>query len=255
MIYIITYRPKSKGAASLAKVLKGKKLHHDDATVVPMGPPVINWGNSSPIAAKSSIILNPPEKVKAASNKLRFFQTLRDAGFSHMPPFYIPGDEIPDKAFPIVCRTILTGHSGKGIVIANERSELVKAKLYVKYIKKAKEYRIHIGRLDEEQSIIAVQRKARKLDVPDEEVDWKVRSHKNGFVYTREDFDLPDVALDAAAEGFSHLGLDFGAVDVIWNENAGRAYLLEVNTAPGLEGQTVNDYAAFFRERLGIKNA
>jgi glutathione synthase/RimK-type ligase-like ATP-grasp enzyme len=43
------------------------------------------------------------------------------------------------------------------------------------------------------------------------------------------------------------LGLDFGGVDVIWNERRQMAYVLEVNTACGLEGQTVNDYAEAFR--------
>jgi D-alanine-D-alanine ligase-like ATP-grasp enzyme len=41
-------------------------------------------------------------------------------------------------------------------------------------------------------------------------------------------------------------GLDFGAVDVIWNAQKEKPYVLEINTAPGLEGQTIADYAAFF---------
>jgi D-alanine-D-alanine ligase-like ATP-grasp enzyme len=44
--------------------------------------------------------------------------------------------------------------------------------------------------------------------------------------------------------------LDFGAVDVIWNEKQQRAYVLEVNTAPGLEGQTVDDYARGIKENF-----
>ena len=37
--------------------------------------------------------------------------------------------------------------------------------------------------------------------------------------------------------------LDFGAVDVIYNTHQNKYYVLEVNTAPGLEGQTVTIYA------------
>ena len=46
------------------------------------------------------------------------------------------------------------------------------------------------------------------------------------------------------------LGLDFGAVDVIWNEHESKAYVLEINTAPGLEGSTVEDYKEFFNRAV-----
>jgi D-alanine-D-alanine ligase-like ATP-grasp enzyme len=46
------------------------------------------------------------------------------------------------------------------------------------------------------------------------------------------------------------LGLDFGAADVLFNARRNQAYVLEVNTAPGLEGQTVNDYAEAFKEMI-----
>ena len=43
-----------------------------------------------------------------------------------------------------------------------------------------------------------------------------------------------------AVEG---LMVDFGAVDVVWNDQYQKAYVLEVNTAPGIENSTVLDYA------------
>ncbi|MNY63636.1 hypothetical protein D3C86_2006230 [compost metagenome] len=43
------------------------------------------------------------------------------------------------------------------------------------------------------------------------------------------------------------IGLTFGAVDVIWNEYRHQAYVLEVNTAPGLTGTTLEKYAEAFR--------
>jgi D-alanine-D-alanine ligase-like ATP-grasp enzyme len=41
--------------------------------------------------------------------------------------------------------------------------------------------------------------------------------------------------------------LDFGAVDVIWNEKEDKYYVLEVNTACGLEGTTLDKYVEQFR--------
>ena len=44
-------------------------------------------------------------------------------------------------------------------------------------------------------------------------------------------------------------GLDFGAVDVLWNERQQKAYVCEVNTAPGLEGITLDNYLKEIKER------
>jgi glutathione synthase/RimK-type ligase-like ATP-grasp enzyme len=48
----------------------------------------------------------------------------------------------------------------------------------------------------------------------------------------------------------SALGLDFGAVDIIWNEREDKCYVLEVNTAPGLQGSTLENYANAIMEVL-----
>ena len=39
------------------------------------------------------------------------------------------------------------------------------------------------------------------------------------------------------------VGLKFGAVDLIWNELENKSYVLEINTAPGLTGATLEKYA------------
>jgi D-alanine-D-alanine ligase-like ATP-grasp enzyme len=44
--------------------------------------------------------------------------------------------------------------------------------------------------------------------------------------------------------------LDFGAVDIIYNAKRNECYVLEVNTAPGLEGTTVEKYATKFASEL-----
>ncbi|MNY81884.1 hypothetical protein D3C86_2236870 [compost metagenome] len=44
------------------------------------------------------------------------------------------------------------------------------------------------------------------------------------------------------------LGLDFGAADVIWNDHRKQAFVLEVNTAPGLTGTTLEKYAKALKE-------
>ena len=104
---------------------------------------------------------------------------------------------------------------------------------------------MHCGRYSDRIEVISLQRKARRLDHPNP--NWEVRNHSNGFVYVRNDVNPPPCVTEAALAVFGQTGLDFGAVDVIYNAYHDRAYVLEINTAPGLEGQTVLDYANYFR--------
>lgn len=124
--------------------------------------------------------------------------------------------------------------------------EEVNAPLYVKYIKKTQEYRIHVFN----GSVIDVQRKMRRTDTPDAEVNWQVRNHCNGFIFGREGVELPDVALNMSKDSVSALGLDFGAVDLIYNAHEDKYYVLEVNTACGLTGTTLEVYTNALQEYL-----
>lgn len=249
---VLPYRQGSKSAKALAEALGGKVLKLEGSKFVPKADDVvINWGNTVAIDSHWPSLINKSQILRNASNKLLFFQRMTEAGHADIiPQFWNQYGGIPDEAFPVVCRTELAGHSGAGIVIAANRGELVPAPLYTQYIKKEHEYRIHIGKRGEDYVTIAVQRKARNSSVPDDLVNWQVRSHANGFVFVREGVNPPAACLDAARIALGASGLDFGAVDVIWNSHQERAYVLEINTAPGLEGQTVQDYAEFFRSVL-----
>lgn len=242
---IFPYRQGSASALALAAALNGRVLRLQGSTFVPRsGDVIINWGHTSPA---NFITLNGGS-IQSASNKLHFFRTMRDAGHADIiPPFWETQGNIPDDAFPIVCRSVLAGHSGDGIHIADTRNDLVPAPLYVKYMKKKDEYRVHLGKNGGNVSVIAVQKKARRSDVPDTDVNWKVRNHQNGFIYKRNNINPPTCVIEAARQALLSTDLDFGAVDVIYNANSGRAYVLEINTAPGLEGTTVEDYANYFR--------
>lgn len=248
---VLPYRQGSRSAAALAEALGGRVLRLQGSTfrARDTNDIIINWGNTDPprVPFARGVVFNE-EGIRTASNKLSFFRRMEATGNEEIiPPFYTRQQDIPDDAFPIVCRTVLAGHSGDGIVIADRRDQLVNASLYVKYIKKQEEYRIHVGRRANGPSVISVQRKARRLETPDDQVNWLVRNHHNGFVYVRGGVNPPACVLDVAQRALLASGLDFGAVDVIFNERQQRAYVLEINTAPGLEGQTAIDYATFFR--------
>lgn len=253
---IVPYKQGSRSARSLARELDGKvvilDIFRSRFHFSPEKHLLINWGSTEPPDhIPWPLLVNSPFAVREATCKLTFFQRACEAGLEHLiPPFWTNKEDIPDEAFPILCRTILNGHSGRGIVVANSHDDLVDAALFTQYLKKKREFRIHLG-IDPEtrqKSItISVQEKKKRRDA--DEVNWQIRNHENGFIYARQGVEPPEAVMEVAHRIFLEASdLDFGAVDVIYNERNDKAYALEINTAPGLEGQTVKDYADFFNK-------
>lgn len=239
MIFVYSSRP-SRGARVLARALKGRRVR--DASRIRPNDIVINWGDSQcPVPA-----LNKREAVGIAANKLLTFDALK--GSAPIPEYARTTDGVSwHSEHATVVRHLLQGHSGAGIEIIEPGKELPSARLYVRYIKKAQEYRVHVVK----ETVVLVQRKARNTDVGQEAVNWQIRNHDNGFIYQRNGVVVPTGLEDAARQAISALGLDFGAVDLIVTK-AGKVFVLEVNTAPGLEGSTVNDYAKGFQPFLDL---
>ena len=236
---LYSYKPGSKGAKALSQELDIKRIKHEGSRFTGRrNPIVINWGASEmPDWSLNCRMINHAGDVGDSSNKLHLFESAPEGC---MPP-YATSKEEAVALLPVMCRTCLTGHSGAGIVYAETEQDLVDAPLYVKYIKKSEEYRVHIFR----SQVIDVQRKIRR---PEAEVtDWKVRSHQNGFIYARNNVNPARCVTETAREVFNSTDLDFGAVDVIYNRHQDRAYVLEINTAPGITGTTVKRYASMFR--------
>ena len=251
---ILPYRAGSRGASELARGLGGLCLRLTGSRFRPRYSDVlINWGNTTGfpfniprvMGVPQCQVLNDPESIRDASNKRTFFERMQANDCQDIiPRFYTNRADIPDDAFPIVARTILAGHSGDGIVICDDRDSLVNAPLYVEYIKKQSEFRIHVGAVNGQSIIISEQQKKRRDDHANP--NWQIRNHQNGFIYARENIQVPDQVRAVAQRALLATNLDFGAVDVIWNAHRQRAYVLEINTAPGITGTTVTDYVSFF---------
>lgn len=235
--YVYTSRA-SKGARALAKALGGKRIK-----LLPIfghGDTYINWGDSS---CPSNQVLNQPAAIRLVANKATAFDAFSSASVP-IPAYAKSKADVAWEGLTVV-RHKLTGHSGEGIELC-DAGDLPDAPLYVKYIPKEQEYRIHVGKSGASFKVISSQRKARRHDIADNLVNWKVRNHANGFVFVRQNLSVPECVTRAAVDALGCSGLDFGAVDVILTKQ-GKAYVLEINTAPGLEGTTVSDYANFFR--------
>jgi len=220
---------------------------------------IINWGNSAPPNFKSHPNdLNKPSAIALACNKLKTFQALEAAGFQHLPLWCTTRYEADQLLYTasaggtapaaIYCRTSLTGHSGSGIIIASNSFELVDAPLYTVAAKNKHEFRVHVFK----GNILDVQQKKRKLgyDGPSS----GIRNHSNGWIYARCDVNAPAIVTQAAKEAVNILGLDFGAVDIGYRERDDKAFVFEVNTAPGLYGTTLQNYTDAFNKYLGEIN-
>lgn len=245
------YNMGSASAKALAEALGIKRIKHEGKPLRNLDV-LLNWGASKvDREIWAGRTLNHPRFVKRASNKLDTFKTLH--GVCSIPEWTIdPGVAYRwfKEGSTVVARHKLNGHSGEGIHIYEAGTPEViweDAPLYTKYIPKTQEYRLHVF----QGEVFFTQRKARKKEIPDEEVNWKIRNHANGFIYAHnEGHDLGDGASQLAALAVDSLGLDFGAVDMIYNKKQDKYYVLEVNTACGLEGETLNKYVEQFKKYL-----
>lgn len=232
----------------MGKLLNCRVQRHFNNRPVKPWHVFINWGSSRTINTGPNRVINRPEQVTIAGNKLETFRALKDKDGIRIPNFTTDRSESArwcTEGAIVVCRTKLSGHSGDGIILATKTEELVDAPLYVQYVKKQKEFRVHVAFGE----VIDVQEKRKRKEY-DGDTDFQVRNHQTGWVYCREDIQEPNGLQDMALRTVHELGLDFGAVDIIYNAKRNECYVLEVNTAPGLEGTTVEKYATKFASEL-----
>lgn len=248
MLYMYSHN-NGAGSKLLAEALGIKRLRHTGSKVrLYMADWVINWGSRKSFLQCN--VLNTAEAVNIAQCKLSTFNTLSQGNSKkYLPKFWTNIEEARkwlhegEGTRTLVCRTILRGSEGVGIVLTTNPLDIPPAPLYVEYVKKQAEYRIHV--LGGEP--IDMVRKILRKDYEGPK-NYMIRNTANGFIFQRNGIQVPQQVIDAAVLAVNDIGLDFGAVDVVWNDHYQRAVVLEVNTAPGIEGTTVQKYAEAIRK-------
>ena len=228
----------SIGSKLLAEKLDVWRVYPNRKYRYKPGDLVVNWGNSKfpEWYVPGMKLLNNPAKVRAAIDKVKCFQILEKA---RVPIPQWTCNLIPELMYEAdiwLARTLTKANEGRGIVLFKRGDAIPKAKLYTKHLRHKHEFRVHVfnGRA------VDVQEKRRRRGV---QINALIRSWDNGWVFCRDNVNAPDGVKKAAVDAVKALKLDFGAVDVAYREKEQQAFVLEVNTAPGLEGYTIEAYA------------
>lgn len=233
---------------------------------------VINWGCSPTLLADTPIGFTPyfflNKTFPKFSNKKKFFSLMQNLGMDAFLPecstdWSYVRNNIIDYHSTWVARKVLNGSGGDGIVLLNPSNlheapeDIHTYPLFTKYIKKKTEYRVHIL-LDADGVAHTYYQQKKILHSAMEELQndakakleaFAIRNLDHGWVYTSKFNDPVPVAVNQCVDRlctmlkkkFKHL--IFGAFDIIYNAEHKSAYLLEVNTAPGLSENSANFYA------------
>ena len=255
-IYVYPWDQLSEGATAIAKQMDTAKIRRKGSKYTAQnGDVLVNWGASDfPAWLRDydpngkAVALN--RNIEEALNKVHFFR--RTKGSPYVPSSCEAHDLVHlALRFPVLCRTKVKGMDGDGIVIAENRDQLVDAALYVQLEAKTAEYRVHVGRnKDGSIDIIGVQRKF----IPNgSDADKRIRTSANGCYYVwtvkEQPVELPIEAQRAAKEVFAMFPqLDFGGLDVIYDRDRDAAFVIEINTAPEMTPKACQLYADFFRQ-------
>lgn len=252
---ILPHNLGSASARELATALGGvTRLRRTGSTYRPRpGHIIINWGVATmPDNLRGARrVLNSFDAVNRAGNKLAAFQAMPT---EICVPFTTERRQaerwLRNDGAPVCVRHQLRGAAAEGLEVIEPGTagvDIPNAPLYTRYIPKKEEYRVHVVNGE----AVDIQKKILRPGTDPNGVNFRVRNLANGFVFVRNTAQpAPDV-VSAAVQAVEALDLDFGAVDVIYNNKQRTAFVLEVNTAPGLEGQTVENYARAF-ERMAI---
>lgn len=265
-IKIFAYSRHSASARALADEMDVWLIKHNHSRYRPRtGDTVINWGRGRDWAPARS--LNPAWAVSTVVNKLEFFRRIfawnSDEEIPQEERVRIPawttditearswcGVDCMGRAKKVVVRRLLNASEGRGIEIHSRPEDIPRAPLYVRYVPKSAEYRVHMVAGE----VIDVQQKVLRRTADPNTTNWGIRNTENGFVFQRQNINVPEDVKVQALAALAATGLDFAAADVVWHHRRAKAYVLELNSAPGIEGSTVRSYSNALRNYIEQRN-
>lgn len=194
---------------------------------------VIRWGTTK-TGRNINEVLQPRNGIILAADKLLCRKTLLENE--------IPCPQIYTErsfSYPLIARKQKHRMGSYFYFVENEKDlEFAKRKgaiYWQEYIEKDSEYRVHVFL----NKVLAVQE---KVGDKSKSKNW---NHTAGFVFEVLKWNnIPKGICKLAVDAIEITGLHFGAVDIISKD--GNFYVLEINTAPGLEEYMTDKYEKAF---------
>lgn len=219
-------------------VARALSFPHFGYSPPPRGDVLLRWGSQRGDDGAFTHVINPTPALRNASDKLRAFQLMEEAGVP-VPSFTTHAESANRWRMggdvTVLGRT-RNGARGTGIY-AYERDVPVPMghELYTEYIPNDREYRLHVVG----DEIVRVQRKY--LDFPEQRTSEYVKNYANGYRFRAPQRRLNHDREEAAVKAVKALGLHYGCVDMVV-DHEGVCYVLEVNTAPSCSPLTAGAY-------------
>lgn len=231
---------------------------------------VINLGTTDPFSYEGRV-LNTQDMVRAASNKKQARIAFQEAEVP-APTLFRRAQDVSSSDLPVIGRTSYH-RKGNGFWFCKNKADVGKAARqgathFLELIPNTREYRVH--------TFI----KGKYLDLPGEErkpehyvsikVSEKVwqgdgkpnpeepqKNHEFGWSFlgqqNRRAEEL-DVVRYSAKQAIAALGLDFGAVDIMYAVRNKQPFVLEVNSTPSLSDDQANTCEIYAKRFLRTLN-
>ena len=105
------------------------------------------------------------------------------------------------------------------------------------YKKKKKEFRVHVFK----DVVVQVLEKRKRKEFTGER-DSRIRNTANGYVFCSEGVVEPEGLRELALKASKVTSSHFRGVDIGFNEKLNELFVIEVNSAPGIEGSNIDKY-------------
>ncbi len=212
---------------------------------------VINWGSREPITNAYKVI-NQPIKVKNSSNKLYTFMKLLEGGIT--VPRVTTNSDVAKSFHGKVYGRSNNLSGGRGITVYETPSEIRSGHdFYTQRVESVRELRVHVANEDYQGFmggkcglISWSEKKPREYGT----YNCDIRNYSKGYYFSLRDKDrIPERLLSMCKKSLKALELDFCSFDILETIH-GEYVFLESNTASGIQGTTLKEYAKFLGGNL-----
>lgn len=246
----VTVAGKGEDARNIAEGLACKRFAFKSAT----NGIIIRYGNVRTVNRKGfhanpKFEINTIEAINNARNKFTSLEKIKAAG-CRVPEAITIKPIIPNGSHDVWFGREFYHHKGLDIKVCKNNCDIENAinngsEYFVKYIPIGKEYRYHVFGDKILQACIKFKEAGNGGVGTTEDI---IRNLDHGWKFA--EVEPQPKASEYAIKACRALGLHFGAVDIIEESGHTKLYILEVNTAPGLDNKRLEAYTKAFKEYI-----